>query len=115
MGERVVIRDWFDGFSEDSVASVPGALGKDGQDELGGDNIISRRVTWEGGGRTARLKVASQLPGVGGGAAAPACGRSEKEILDSWGAMASEGQVKGQEPSMETWKWSESCHQAGEY
>lgn len=80
-----------------------------------GDNIISRRVTWEGGGRTARLKVASQLPGVGGGAAAPACGRSEKEILDSWGAMASEGQVKGQEPSMETWKWSESCHQAGEY
>lgn len=36
MGERVVIRDWFDGFSEDSGGSVPGALGKDGQGELGG-------------------------------------------------------------------------------
>lgn len=61
-----------------------------------------------GGWRSARLKVASRHPGVGGGAAAPACGRREKEMLDSWGAVASEGQTKGQEPSMETWPWPES-------
>lgn len=72
-----------------------------------GDDIISGRVTWEGGGRTARLKVASQHPGLGGGVAAPACGRSEKEMLDSWGTVASEGQTKGQELNMETRKWSE--------
>lgn len=32
---------------------------------------------------------------------------TEKEMLDSWGTVASEGQTKGQEPSMETRKWSE--------
>lgn len=51
MGERVVIRDWFDSFSEDSVGSVPGAWEKMARMSWEGDNIISGRVTWEGGGQ----------------------------------------------------------------
>lgn len=58
-----MVWDWFVSFSEHSVRSMPGAVGKDGWVSWEGDNV-SERVTQEGGSRMARLEVARQHIGV---------------------------------------------------